>query len=687
MRKPISLLLLATFLACATSGCGGGGPSTTATPTPVPPTAGSPTVTPIAEETATPQAPTATPTGDESEATPSAGSANVIFHNGTVLTMEDDFPEVDAIGIQADKIIAAGKDEEVLALQGPETQLVDLAGRTLLPGFVEGHAHILRFPDRAGKTLDEAVEVALRYGLTTVTELCADGPFLEQLMEAERQGRLRLRVNVFPEYNAAILDDEGNRIYMGVWFPEHGPILDHDRRLRIPAIKIFVDGAFAPGRGCWAVTDPYSEEFQAEPFFQEICLSERGTLYFAQDELNRAVADLQASGFQVALHAAGDRGIDVALNAIEYALNGEPNERYRHRIEHNSMVRPDQLQRYATLKPLVSVRGYFNTCDQDEYVMPFGPERFEWIANRFVLPGLGIHAYAEGDFGWTADPADRTASRPVDPLLTLYGLVTHQQLREDGSACEPDPWIARHQIGVERALQMLTIEPAFAVSQEDVIGSLRPGKFADLVILSGDPLTVDPDAIKDLRVLMTMVGGYVEYCAPGHEALCPSTTLTPGPTDTAVAPTPTNTPAPPTATPTTESAAPVEISLTAEEKWVPANTPVVLRFGWVTDTPEQVAAFLGSVQLIVSLDGELVRDAGNYWSEIKEYGDHDVDGDMDYHAQWLYPVGVLSPGTHPVGTEMRLQWPVTDGFDSDGDGVSDEYSGTWELLLQIVVGE
>jgi predicted amidohydrolase YtcJ len=134
---------------------------------------------------------------------------------------------------------------------------------------------------------------------------------------------------------------------------------------------------------------------------------------------------------------------------------------------------------------------------------------------------LGIHAFAEGDFGWTTDPSDRTSPRPINPLLTLYGFVTHQQLREDGTACEPDSWIARHQINVEKALKMLTIEPAYAVSQEDVIGSLAPGKFADLVILSDNPLTIDPNDIKDLKVLMTMVGGRVEYCAPGHEALCP----------------------------------------------------------------------------------------------------------------------------------------------------------------------
>jgi predicted amidohydrolase YtcJ len=270
------------------------------------------------------------------------------------------------------------------------------------------------------------------------------------------------------------------------------------------------------------LTDPYPEALRAESWFEDLACGERGALYLSQDELNQAVADAQAAGFRVSFHAGGDRGIDAVLNAIQYALDGESNERYRHQIQHSSLLRPDQMQRYVDLNVLASVRGYFNACEQADYQYYFGASRFEWIANRFALPGLGIHAYAEGDFGWTADPGDRTSPRPIDPLLTLYGLVTHQQLREDGTVCEPDPWIARHEIGVHQALRMLTVEPAFAVSQEDVIGSLTAGRFADLVILSDNPLTVEPGAIKDLRVLMTMVGGRVEYCAPGHEPLCPA---------------------------------------------------------------------------------------------------------------------------------------------------------------------
>jgi len=155
------------------------------------------------------------------------------------------------------------------------------------------------------------------------------------------------------------------------------------------------------------------------------------------------------------------------------------------------------------------------------------------------------------------------------------------------------------------------------------------------------------------------------------------------------APAPTQTPVPPSAAPTTESREPVEISLwtAAEEERVAANTPIFLRLGWITDTPEQVADFLRSLELVVSLDGEVLRDTGNYWSEIEGYGDADQDGDTDYLTQWLYPVGVLAPGTHRVEGEIRLQWPVADGSDSDGDGLLDEFSGPWNFSLQIVVGE
>jgi hypothetical protein len=158
-------------------------------------------------------------------------------------------------------------------------------------------------------------------------------------------------------------------------------------------------------------------------------------------------------------------------------------------------------------------------------------------------------------------------------------------------------------------------------------------------------------------------------------------------TPSPLAPTLTNTPAPPTAMPATATSEPVEISLLAREGRAASNTPIVLRFAWETDTAEQITDFLSSGELVVRLDGELLPDTGQHWGEIQESADRDQNGEANYQTMWLYPLGVLTPGTHQVEAELHFQRPVTDGFDSDGDGAPDEYSATIPFSLQIVVGE
>jgi predicted amidohydrolase YtcJ len=655
----------------------------------------SPQASPEGPTDAPTEAPTATSTSKAPTpvVTPTSGAeptADIIFLNGTVLTMApraagDGYQVAEAIAIQGDGILAVGSDDEILILAGSETQVIDLAGQTVLPGLADGHTHILAFSDRMVTTLEETQDVALSFGFTSVTEMWADEPFLEVLMRAEEEGRLRLRVNVFPIYNDGILDENGDKVLVRAWHPANAPVLDSDRMLRIPGIKVFVDGASTPGRGCPALSEPYEATVMVEDWFTELCGSERGDLYWSQDEINEVVADAQAAGYRVAFHAMGDAAIETVLDAIAFALDGEPNELHRHQIQHNSMLRPDLLQRYVAQDVLCSVRGYFNTCEQDFYVTAYGPHRHKWTANRYSLPGLGIHTYLETDFAWTVDPADPTSPRTNNPMVHLYGLVTHQQVNQDGEICAPDPWIAQHTISVEQALRMMTFEPAYAVSQEHVLGTLEPGKFADMIILSDNPMTVGPSKLKDLEVWMTMVGGSVEYCAPGHEPQCPlwEAALSPAekPTD-APAPEPTDSPAPP---PVNE---PVRVNILRAEERVPANTPVELTVGWLCDTREQVADFIAAAAFTVILDGQTLPDETGYWQAIEEAGDSDQDGDVDYLSRWIHPVGALSLGTHQVETHATLQWTVTDGFDSDGDGLLDEYSGSlWQSSLQVIVEE
>lgn len=484
-----------------------------------PPTSVPQTSHPTATPTVT-LVPSLTPTSTQTPtATPSPTPvipADVIFYNGTLLTIEDSQPIAEAIAIRDGLIQAVGTDDQILSLQVPDTKMVDLGGKTLMPGFIDGHTHMLNGRASGGKTLDEAQYIAIRFGLTTVNEMTADQGFIDTLMQAEQDGSLHLRVNVFPTYN-----NRANHqiILLKVWFPEHSPILDPEKYLRIPGIKIFVDGSSLPVRGCWAVSEPFLPG--GSYLSTGVCGTELGDLYWSQEDLNKVVSDAQAAGYRVAFHAMGDRAIETALNAIEYAIKGQSNENYRHQIEHNSLVRPDLLPRYEEMGVLASVRGYAPFCDLQFLVPNFGPERYTWYVNRYVLPSLDIHAYIETDFTWIFDPDNRFAYSTLDPIVHLYGLVTHRSMADDGSFCEPDPLVAPLGIRIERALQMLTIEPAYAVSMEDYIGSLKPGKYADLILLSDNPLSVEPDSLKDLSVWMTMIGGKVEYCATGHESLCP----------------------------------------------------------------------------------------------------------------------------------------------------------------------
>jgi predicted amidohydrolase YtcJ len=578
--------------------------------------------------------------------------ADLVFYNGVLLTMNPEHPQARAIAVRSDRILAVGRNEDMLPWIGPETLRINLHGKTLLPGLADGHTHILWIPP--DMTLDEVQDLVLSYGFTSVTEMTSSDGHLERLLQAEADGRLRLRVNVFVRYNDGHLDENGNTILLQYWYPENGPVLDSARKLRVPGIKVFVDGAGTPARGCPAMREPYNEATRSEEWFQQSCGSKYGDLYWPdQEELNQVVADAQAAGYRVAFHAMGDKGIEAALDAIAFALDGQPNSSVRHQIQHSSFLSPDLMQRYVEMDMLSSVRGYFNTCEQATYDNHVA-------SNRYALPGLGVHAYLETDAGWAGDPTDISRSNTLNPMVQLWGLVTHRQLRVNGRVCTPDPWIARHVITVDQALRMMTYEPAYAVSQEDVLGTLEPGKYADLIILSGNPMTVASNNLRNLEVWMTMVGGQVEYCKAGHEGLCPGWQP--------------------------ETPEPVTIKLFKEEQQqVPAGTPVQLTIGWVADTEEQVADFLAAVSMTGTLDGLPLPDLNGYWGEIESfesnYGDHE-----GFLSNWLYPLGVLNPGTHTVEVLGSLDQPVTDGYDANDDGQPDEYSGeVWNFTLHIEV--
>jgi len=418
--------------------------------------------------------------------------------------MEVGQPQARALAIQGESILAVGSDEEILALQGTETHLIDLQGRALMPGFVDAHTHILASPDHYGTSSEGVQDLALMYGITTMADMSGTPDLLERIQTLEREGKLRVRTSVYMIYNTSCGD------VVGDWYRDYAPTPEPGEMLRIGGVKIFTDGG-----SCNAPA--VSFEYPSGVGY--------GDLYFAQEELNQVVADIQARGYQAAIHALGDRAVEQAQVAIAAALDGRPNT-LRHRIEHNAVLPPDLMGRYSEIGIVPVIFGRFPTCfrlgvsSEFRYAIPVEYQTWEWPWRELLDANPGLPIAWHGD-----DPP----MPPLDPLIDLYGFVTRRDIAEDGSICQPPDWLAANIITVQEALHLMTMGSAYALFLDEEVGSLASGKLADLIVLSEDPLTVDPDTIRDIEVLMTMVGGHVEYCAPGHETLCPaSEALPPG---------------------------------------------------------------------------------------------------------------------------------------------------------------
>lgn len=450
---------------------------------------------------------TAEPIPDQSAA---SHTPTIILYNGNVLTMDPDLPRAEAIAIQGDHLLAVGKDEDILTLQTSETLTLDLQGNTIMPGFVDPHTHILndagRFFDN--DSYEKAQQLALQNGITTIGDMWVDSGFLAAMQAMDRSGQLRLRTSLYLGYDNACGE------LMGDWYQQFPPTREAGEMLRIGGIKVMADGGVC---GAWA------RSYELPGFGY-------GDLWFTQDEMNSIIKNLDAAGYQLAIHAIGDRAVEQVLNALELTLAGRPNT-LRHRIEHSATLRPDLISRYSEIDVVATIFGSYPNCDVEESPPP--PERindYEWPYRDLLLANPDLHIAWHGDYPWMG---------PVAPLLHLYSMVTpHSIFRDDQKDCDDPTWWTGRTFSVDEVLPMMTIEGAYALFRDEEVGSLETGKFADLIVLSGDPTTIDPLEIKDLEVWMTMVGGNVEWCAPAHEALCPNIPTLPSAVNTVTTPIP-----------------------------------------------------------------------------------------------------------------------------------------------------
>jgi predicted amidohydrolase YtcJ len=428
-------------------------------------------------------------------------AADLIFHNATVLTMDPAFPVAHAVAIRGRRILAVGSNYDVLLrLRDRDTRIVNLKGRTILPGFNDAHGHWIGDRDRPlpGSTAQDAIAEALSRGYTSISEHFVSEERLAELRALDATGELRLRVNGYLPVN--FHEDK-----FGLWFDgTYTPRQEYSDRLRIAGAKVFADRT-APFRML------LSEEHSDNPGYF-------GEDYWTQDELTDIVTELHEKGWQIAIHTVGDGAHDRVLNAFEAALDGASNTRFRHRIEHVMVVRDDQIQRIKRLGLIASIQLTFFQSDWltgshwPRLQSSLGPDRIGWAGRWRDLRNAGIRMIGSTDTPWFNEEFG-----PASPLEAVEMAVT--KIGRNGDP--PDTWLLAQRIRVTDALRMLTRDAAYATFDERRKGTVTPGKYADLVILGHNPLAVHPTELSEIPVLVTMVGGLAEFCAPAAGSVCP----------------------------------------------------------------------------------------------------------------------------------------------------------------------
>ncbi|MFF9118566.1 amidohydrolase [Streptomyces massasporeus] len=249
-----------------------------------------------------------------------------------------------------------------------------------------------------------------------------------------------------------------------------------DDRLCVGALKVYTDGGMMARTA--ALTSPYEG------------LDHAGQLQDDPDVLTDLVVDGHLAGWQLAVHAIGDRAADLALDAIERAQRIRPRPEARHRIEHAGLIRPDQLPRMARLGVSAVVQPNFLRSYGDDYASIMGEERAPWMYRGRAFLDHGI-------------PLVGSSDRPVADGSPLRAV---QFMAERASAS--GQFIGKDEaVTVDQALHAYTVAGARACHWEDRLGSLTPGKHADLVVLADDPRSVDTSRIGAIEVVETYVDG------------------------------------------------------------------------------------------------------------------------------------------------------------------------------------
>lgn len=558
-----------------------------------------------------------TESGSAEPSAPGVEPADLVLRGGKIATVDPALGNVEALAVNGYQVTAVGSNDDIAAYIGPETEVVELNGRFVMPGFIEGHGHYLglgrskQILDLSGvKNWDEVVSmVAVAvdkaqpgewiFGRgwhqdkwdrvpedavdgvpvnTTLSAVSPDNPVLlghasghaafandaalaaagvgndtadpdggtivrdangkatgllretaqrllndaveayeARLTPEETEQRLREQVFLagqealahgvtsFHDAGASFetidffkrLESEGAlpvRLYvmvrrqsneeMDAMLPVYRMVAEGNDFLTVRSIKRQIDGALG-AHGAWLLA-PYED------------LPSTAGLVLEPVEDIEATADIAIKhGFQVNTHAIGDRAnretLDIYERAFERAgVDGKP---LRWRVEHAQHIDPADVPRFAGLGVIAAMQGIHCTSD--------GP----WVPTRLGEERTRLTSYPWRDLidsGAIIGNGTDVPVEPIDAISSYYASVS--RMTKNGSKFYPEQVMTR-----QEALQSYTINNAYAAFEEDIKGSLTPGKLADMVVLSQDLLTVAEDQLPATRVEMTILGGAIVY--------------------------------------------------------------------------------------------------------------------------------------------------------------------------------
>jgi len=320
-----------------------------------------------------------------------------------------------------------------------------------------------------------ATEFAARLGVTSIQDMSAgdDVGLYQYMLE---HGELKTRIYAVRSIVSwDVLGKAGVRAAFG------------NDWLRIGSLKGFADGSLG------SMTAFFFEPFSDAP-------GNRGLLFdqmLPEGIMLRRVEGADKSGLQVMIHAIGDEANKIILDLFQEAAakNGARDRRFR--IEHAQHLRPGEIKRFGSQRVIASMQPYHCADDGRWCDKRIGPERAKGTyAFRSLLDSGAVLALGTD---WTV--------APLNPMETLKAAVTRQTL--DGK--HRDGWVPEQKISLEEAIRAYTAGSAYAEFQDRVKGSLTPGKLADLVMLDRDIFKVDPSAVDQVKVDLTIVDGRVVY--------------------------------------------------------------------------------------------------------------------------------------------------------------------------------